>query len=154
MRNGQKIYDTDTHIAPTAETIRPYISALLLERVPDLEEHRRPVRMSVTREPLEPPYRHVYRFRGEDNDGFGFGAHRARFLGEANKCRADEPLQFVVAFQGQLDTGGADRRNQTLRNVGAIQIGQFDEADGCPAAPHAFFAADGGGVTLENVRGN
>src|SRR5881409_562975 len=65
VRNGFKIYDTDTHIGPSAETIRPYFSSLVLERIPDLDEHRTPIRMSVTREPLQPPYRHSYRFRGD-----------------------------------------------------------------------------------------
>src|SRR5207248_349453 len=83
MRNGFRIYDTDTHISPSAESLRPYLSSLVLERIPDLEEHRTPIRQTVTREPLEPPYRHFYRFRGAGELEMGFGVTHARYLGEA-----------------------------------------------------------------------
>jgi predicted TIM-barrel fold metal-dependent hydrolase len=97
VRKGFKIYDTDTHIGPTAETIRPYLSSLVLERVPDLEEHRVPIRTSVTREPLQPPYRHFYRFRGGNEEAAGFGVDHARYLGEAapRTEKAERPRQFM-----------------------------------------------------------
>ena len=83
MKNGLKVFDTDTHLAPSAETLRPYLPATVIERIPDLEEHKVPLRMSVTREPLEPPFKHAYRFRGDNAENAGFGANHARFLGEA-----------------------------------------------------------------------
>jgi predicted TIM-barrel fold metal-dependent hydrolase len=97
VRNGFKIYDTDTHIRPSAETLRPYLSSLVLERVPDLEEHRTPIRTSPTREVLEPPYRHYYRFRAGDGEGEGFGADHARVLGEAapRAKKLERPRQFM-----------------------------------------------------------
>jgi predicted TIM-barrel fold metal-dependent hydrolase len=97
VRKGFKIYDTDTHIGPTAETIRPYLSALVLERVPDLDEHRVPIRVSVTREPLQPPYKHFYRFRGGAAEEAGFGVQHARWLGEAGprEEKAERPRQFM-----------------------------------------------------------
>jgi predicted TIM-barrel fold metal-dependent hydrolase len=99
MRNGFKIYDTDTHIRPSAETIRPYLSQIVLDRIPDLEERRIPIRMSVTREPLTPPYRHRYHFRGEDGEDAGFGANHARVLGEAapRAEKLQRPRQFMGA---------------------------------------------------------
>src|SRR5437867_320010 len=44
MKNGLKVFDTDTHAAPSAETLRPYLAAKVLERIPDLDEQRVPIR--------------------------------------------------------------------------------------------------------------
>jgi len=98
MRNGFKIYDTDTHIGPpSAETITPYLSSEVLGRIPDLEAQRVPIRMNVTRKVLDPPYRHAYRFRGGEHEGAGFGVDHARFLGEAGPrtAKVDRPRQFM-----------------------------------------------------------
>lgn len=97
MRNGFKVFDTDTHIRPAAEAIRPYLSSVVLERVPDLEEHRVPIRASMAREVLQPPYRHWYRFSGGDGEEEGFGAAHARFLAEAGPRaeKVQRPRQFM-----------------------------------------------------------
>jgi predicted TIM-barrel fold metal-dependent hydrolase len=92
MKDGFPVYDTDTHLRPSAESIRPYLSSTVIERIPDLEEHRVPIRATMARERLEPPYRHWYRFRGADGDEEGFGAGRARTLGEAGP-RDDRPVR-------------------------------------------------------------
>ena len=40
MRNGFKVFDTDTHFSPMAETIEPYLGPDLRARVPDLDERK------------------------------------------------------------------------------------------------------------------
>ena len=40
MRNGYKVYDSDTHIRPRADTLEKYLSARVRELVPDLESRK------------------------------------------------------------------------------------------------------------------
>ena len=42
MRNGYKVYDSDTHIRPGADTLEKYLSARVRELVPDLESRKVP----------------------------------------------------------------------------------------------------------------
>ena len=42
MRNGYKVYDSDTHIRPGADTLEKYVSARVRELVPDLEKFKVP----------------------------------------------------------------------------------------------------------------
>ena len=79
MRHGFKIFDADTHVRPSAETLRPYLSAKVLEAVPDLEERREPIKIGLAGEVREAPYRHYYRFGSHR----GWGASKPRHLGEA-----------------------------------------------------------------------
>jgi predicted TIM-barrel fold metal-dependent hydrolase len=79
MRNGQRVYDADTHVTATAETLQQYIGPELRTRVPDLDEHRREFRIGWAGEKLEPPFRHLYSFAHRG----GWGAAKPRVLGEA-----------------------------------------------------------------------
>src|SRR4051794_1625728 len=91
MKHGLKVFDTDTHLAPSAETLRPYLAASVLERIPDLDEHGIPIRTSRSGKALQPPYKHWYRFRGAGMDeGGGWGSQKPRYLGEAEP-RPDAP---------------------------------------------------------------
>ena len=36
MRNGYKVYDSDTHVGPSADTLEKYLSSRVRELVPDL----------------------------------------------------------------------------------------------------------------------
>ena len=71
MRSGFKVYDTDTHSRPSAESIRPYLSPTVLERIPDLEEHRVPIKIGMASEVRQPHYRHWYRFGDGGGEGWG-----------------------------------------------------------------------------------
>ena len=44
MRNGYKVYDSDTYIRPGADTLEKYLSARVRELVPDLESRKVPIR--------------------------------------------------------------------------------------------------------------
>jgi predicted TIM-barrel fold metal-dependent hydrolase len=106
LRNGFKIFDADTHIRPSAESLRPHLSAKVLERIPDLEEHRVPIKVGMAGEVREEPYRHWYRFRG--GEGGGWGSRKPRYLGEASP-REDEEREFQTFMGSRFPTeGGGD----------------------------------------------
>ena len=88
MRNGYKIYDSDTHLNPSAETLEPYFNEAMRKRLPEWESCKVPFRIGWAGEILQPPYRHRYRFskragwREESADFRRSGAqgtHRASF---------------------------------------------------------------------------
>jgi uncharacterized protein len=41
MKDGFKVWDTDTHIRPSLETLEPFMDAALRARLPDLEQYKR-----------------------------------------------------------------------------------------------------------------
>ena len=105
MRNGFKVFDTDTHIRPSAESIRPFLSQKVLDQIPDLEEHRVPIKVGMAGEVREAPYRHWYRFRGI---GGGWGTAPPRYLGEAGP-REGEERDFQTFMGSRFPTeGGGD----------------------------------------------
>ena len=60
MRAGLKIYDADTHLNPTAETLERYFDPAMRKRLPEWESCKVPFRIGWAGEKLEPPYRHRY----------------------------------------------------------------------------------------------
>ncbi|HEX9788017.1 MAG TPA: hypothetical protein VGB09_08320, partial [Candidatus Binatia bacterium] len=47
MKNGFKIFDTDTHIRPSNETLEQYFDANVRARLPELEQYKRENRRDV-----------------------------------------------------------------------------------------------------------
>ena len=80
MRNGFKVYDSDTHITASAEDLEPYLASSIKELLPDLDQLKVPVRSNATGETLEPPYSHRFRL---GSVGAGWAADLPRMLGEA-----------------------------------------------------------------------
>jgi predicted TIM-barrel fold metal-dependent hydrolase len=108
MKHGYRIFDTDTHIAPSAETLRPYLASRVLERIPDLDEHRVPMRVNRAGKALQPPYRHWFRFDGGGRDeGGGWASQKPRYLGEAAP-RPDAPRGTSGNNMGTYPTEGGD----------------------------------------------
>jgi predicted TIM-barrel fold metal-dependent hydrolase len=64
MRNGFKVWDTDTHIHPTVESLEPYYDSALRARMPQLDQFKAPARIDPTWSPQDLPGRHQYRFPG------------------------------------------------------------------------------------------
>ncbi len=79
MRKGMRVFDADTHGGPNAELLEPYLESVIRERVPDLDSHKRPIRIGLAGEKREEPYKHNYSF----GQGGGWGRDAARWLGEA-----------------------------------------------------------------------
>lgn len=103
MRNGYKIYDADTHLSPSAETLEPYFDAALRKRLPEWENCKVPFRIGWAGEKLEPPFRHRYRFKTRDG-----WREKLRILGEAGPRQSVE--QPFPTFMGSRypTAGGAD----------------------------------------------
>lgn len=104
MRNGLKIYDADTHVGPSAEALRPHLSAKLLAQIPDLESHREDVTTGWAGEKFEPPFRHRYRFGMRE----GWSKNKPRYLGEAGP--RENAKRHFQNFMGVTfpSYGGAD----------------------------------------------
>jgi uncharacterized protein len=84
VRSGYKVYDTDTHIEPSADTLEKYLSAGVRELVPDLESRK--VDRNRTSPGFRPdmPYTRKLRvFRLRSGPVGGWGADVPRMLGEA-----------------------------------------------------------------------
>lgn len=102
MRNGYKVFDADTHIRPSAESLRPYLSAKILQAVPDLEEHREEIHVGMAGEKREPPYRHWYRFRRNA----GWSKSPPRVLGEAEPRKTKRHFQTFMGESFPTEGGG------------------------------------------------
>lgn len=81
MRNGIKVYDTDTHIVASAEALTPYLAATVRQWIPSLDDYWVPIRRSSAGETLQPPY--VHRYQMGSGFGGGWGSDAPRLLGEA-----------------------------------------------------------------------
>lgn len=104
MRNGYKIFDADTHIHPTAETLEPFLDEDVRSRVPDREQYRVPQRIGWAGETKPEPYRHLYRFEREG----GWGADAPRVLSEAGP-RENASRRFQNFMGSRFPTeGGSD----------------------------------------------
>ncbi len=79
MRNGRRVYDSDTHGGPCAERLEPYLDPSIRERIPDLDKHKSPIKVGFAGEIREQPYKHYYRF----GRPAGWNTDAVRILGEA-----------------------------------------------------------------------
>ena len=103
MRDGFKIYDSDTHLSPSAETLERYFDAAMRRRLPEWESCKVPFRIGWAGEKLHPPYRHRYRFIKR----VGW-REKLRVLGEAGPREHIEP-HFPTFMGSRFPTaGGAD----------------------------------------------
>src|SRR5580658_2844724 len=59
MMNGLKVWDSDTHVEPSAEVIDKYVDPGFRNRLAELAQYRVPIRAGS---PGSTPGRHVYRF--------------------------------------------------------------------------------------------
>ena len=78
MRDGFKIFDSDTHLNPMTETLEPYFDAAMRKRLPQWESCKVPFRIGWVGEILHPPYRHRYQFKKRAG-----WREKLRILGEA-----------------------------------------------------------------------
>jgi hypothetical protein len=82
MRNGYRVYDSDTHIGPSADTLERYLASRVRELVPDLESYKVPYKRHATGIEYNPPYPKRFRLSRGSAVG-GWGADVPRVLGEA-----------------------------------------------------------------------
>lgn len=60
MKNNQRVYDADTHIHPSVESLIPYFDESFKARLPELEQYMVPARGDQSTTPREDPSRHHY----------------------------------------------------------------------------------------------
>ncbi len=116
MKNGYKIWDADTHVRPTAETLSQFLSAEIRDRFPP-EKYWTPRRVGMAGERYQEPLKHYYRV-SEGGEGGGWGSRPPRRLGEAGP-RPNEERQFQT-FMGSrfpTDGGGDDRGDIRLKDM-------------------------------------
>ena len=94
MLNGQKVFDSDTHVHPSVETLEPYFDAEIRARLPELEQHKVGARGDQTTTPREDPSRHHY--------AVGLTPFR-RVLGQAEVV--DAPCDFPPTLTTMGTTG-------------------------------------------------
>src|SRR4029077_12279054 len=58
MKNGFRVYDTDTHIDPGADVLERYVDPGFRKRLDDLA----PYRVAIKSRPVDGGIRHTYRF--------------------------------------------------------------------------------------------
>jgi hypothetical protein len=95
MRNGFKIYDSDTHVGFSAELLEPYLASTVRPLLPNLDDYRTPIRRSSAGETIQPPY--VHRYQLGKGFGAGWGSDVPRILGEATPRENAErrPQKFM-----------------------------------------------------------
>jgi predicted TIM-barrel fold metal-dependent hydrolase len=78
MRDGIKVYDCDTHLRPTVETITPFLDPKRRAEAPGWPKV--PVRVGMAGEKFTAPHRHYFRFPGRAE---GWNKDSMRMLGQA-----------------------------------------------------------------------
>ena len=103
MRQRFKIFDSDTHLSPNAETLEPYFDANIRKRLPEWENCKVPFRVGWAGEILQPPYRHRYQFAKRSG-----WRQKLRVLGEAGP--REQVQRHSPKFMGSRfpTPGGAD----------------------------------------------
>jgi hypothetical protein len=90
VKNGYKIWDTDTHIQPTVEVVEPYYDPGFRKRLPELERYKLPV-------PADNGTQSTRYSEGRHRYAVGKVAYR-RILGQAEP--PVEPVANYGKFQG------------------------------------------------------
>jgi predicted TIM-barrel fold metal-dependent hydrolase len=116
MRNGQRVWDADTHVSASAETLEPFLSARVREMVPDLEQRKVPIRVGLAGEVREEPFKHSYRLGGGGGEG-GWGGTPPRTLGQAGP-REGERRRFQTFMGTRFPTeGGVDNADIRIKDM-------------------------------------
>ena len=102
MRKGMRVFDADTHGGPNAELLEPYLESMIRERIPDLDAHKRPIKIGLAGEKREEPYKHNFSF----GQGGGWGRDAARWLGEAGpRDNAERSFQKFMGTRFPTEGG-------------------------------------------------
>ena len=119
MRQRFKIFDSDTHLSPNAETLEPYFEANIRKRLPEWENCKVPFRVGWAGEILEPPYRHRYQFAkrsgwrqklrilGEADPREQVGRHHPKFMGSRFPTPGGSDDNFEARIR-DMDEEGVD----------------------------------------------
>jgi len=157
MRQHFKIFDSDTHLSPNAETLEPYFDANMRKRLPAWENCKVPFRVGWAGEKLEPPYRHRYQFAkrsgwrqklrilGEAGPREQVGRHSPKFMGSRFPTPGGADDNFEARIR-DMDEEGVDVQlmlpptppisDDVEIEVGFIRAGHRFTTDFCSKYPH------------------
>jgi predicted TIM-barrel fold metal-dependent hydrolase len=119
MRQRFRIFDSDTHLSPNAETLEPYFDANMRKRLPEWENCKVPFRVGWAGEILEQPYRHRYQFTkrsgwrqklrilGEAGPREQVGRHHPKFMGSRFPTPGGSDDNFEARIR-DMDEEGVD----------------------------------------------
>jgi len=113
MRDGFKVFDADTHMRPSAESISPYLDPSVRQRIPDLDEHRVEIKVGMAGEVRKPPLLHWYRF----GHGEGWGTAPPRVLGEATPREGKREFQTFMGTTLPTEGGGDYDAEARIRDM-------------------------------------
>ena len=106
VRNGYKVFDSDTHLNPSVETLSAYFDSSLKAREAELAEFKRPRKIGWAGQPIEEQdIRTHYSFPAERSAGWGGGPPRR--LGEAGP-RPNAGRQFQTFMGERYPTVGSE----------------------------------------------
>ena len=104
MRNGYKVFDSDTHFHPSVESLEPHLDAALRERAKSFAQ--REFKIGWAGEPLSEPYKHLYQL--SEGGAGGWGTNPPRHLGEAGpRVNQERHFQHFMGYEYPSE-GGAD----------------------------------------------
>ena len=157
MRQRFKIFDSDTHLSPNAETLEPYFDAHMRKRLPEWENCKVPFRVGWAGEILEQPYRHRYQFTkrsgwrqklrilGEAGPREQVGRHHPKFMGSRfpTPGGADDNAEARIR---DMDEEGVDVQlmlpptppisDDVEIEIGFVRAGHRFTTDFCSKYPH------------------
>ena len=157
MRQRFKIFDSDTHLSPNAETLEPYFDAHMRKRLPEWENCKVPFRVGWAGEILQPPYRHRYQFAkrsgwrqklrilGEAGPREQVGRHHPKFMGSRfpTPGGADDNAEARIR---DMDEEGVDVQlmlpptppisDDVEIEIGFVRAGHRFTTDFCSNYPH------------------
>ena len=132
MKNGFKIYDTDTHVRPMIETLSQYYDPNIRARMPELEKFKRENKRDV--EGMIPG-RHSYalgeriaysRMLGEAEPAPGHFAPRSKYMGTRHATRGaiDDDPGSVRGIPGPRNDGELRHRADRGQRLAAEAQGR------------------------------
>lgn len=130
MRDGYRVFDTDTHLESSAETMERYFDAPMRARLPELAELKEPMRVSSSGT-VPAAGKHQYRLPGR--------VSYQRLLGQAGP--AQTPVRNLGRFNGTVTpTQGAadDRAEARIQDMDREGV---DAALMLPGIPANVFAS-------------
>lgn len=142
MRDGFRVMDADTHVAPSAEALKPYLSPRVGELVPNLDQCRREIKIGWAGEVRTPPFKHAYELSAT---GHGWGSAEPRVLGEAEPRREQRRFQRFMGSRFPTEGGDEDP---------TVRVKDMDEegADVHVMVPPGANGAENAEVELEFLR--
>jgi|SRR5579875_3672965 predicted TIM-barrel fold metal-dependent hydrolase len=141
MRNGFKVFDTDTHLESSAETMERYFDAAMRKRQPELERLKEPMRVSSSGT-VPASGKHQYRLPGR--------VSYQRILGQAGP--AASAVRNLGRFNGTVTPAQGAADDQPAARIRDMDREGVDVHLMLPGIPSNVFATHDLGLELGLIR--